>query len=120
MSTRTIHSLALKRLKRPDFLASICSAVSDLGVVGEDKNALLLFIAGLTKALSNPVSVLVKGSSSSGKSNLVRNVLKLFPQDAVISRASLSKKAPAYGKGDLTGKIWYMAEHRGGKDAQLL
>jgi len=94
--------------------------IGELGVVGEERNRLILFLAGLTKDLDMQVSVLAKGQSASGKSNLIRKTLQIFPPECVISRASLSAKAPVHGEGSLKGKILYLYEYRGGKDAQYL
>ena len=66
------------------------------------------------------MSVLVKGITSGGKSKLVRTILRLMPPEDVTSLTSLSKMAPVYGQGTLDGKILYVAEYRGGRDAQYL
>lgn len=107
-------------LKDPQFLYRASLKISSLGVVGEERNRLIVFLAGITKELEQPVSVLVKGPSSSGKSNLVRTALELFPTDSVIERASLSAKAPVHSDESLGKKILFIQEYRGGKDAQLL
>ena len=62
---------------------------------------------------------MVKGPSSSGKSNLVRTVLRLLPEGMVIERSSLSPKAAVHGDEPLGGRVLYVTEQRGGKDAQL-
>jgi hypothetical protein len=111
---------ARKLLRSLDFLYLTMMKIGELGVVGEKRNRLVLFLAGITKDLDQQVSVLVKGQSASGKSNLMRKVLLLFPPECVISRASLSAKAPVHGEGSLQGKIFYLFEYRGGKDAQYL
>ena len=85
-----------------------CEISRDLGVVGEERNRLIMFLAGITRLLGEPVSVLVKGSSSSGKSNLVKNSLRLFPVDSVIERASLSAKAPAHSEESLANRILFI------------
>src|SRR5690242_1785767 len=90
---------ARKLLSEPLFLHRTMRKIGELGVVGEEGNRLALFLAGLTKDCDEPVSALVRGPSSSGKSNLVRNVLQLFPPEVVITRATLSSKAPVYGRG---------------------
>lgn len=104
----------------PDFLHRVGDAIGRLGVVGEERNRLVVFLAGITKELDEPVSLIVKGASSSGKSNLLRTALRLFPADAVIERTSLSSKAPAYTDLTLEKIILFLQEYRGGKDAQLL
>src|SRR4051794_32359042 len=88
-------------LRDKAFLFRALRKIRGLGVVGEKRNRLILFLAGLTKDLDSPVSIIVKGQTSSGKSNLVRKILRIFPPECVISRASLSAKAPAHGEGSM-------------------
>src|SRR5438552_11550246 len=111
---------ALKLLRDPAFLFRVGKRIGDLGIVGEERNRLILFLACLTKHFHEAVSVLVKGITSGGKSKLVRTILRLMPPEDVTSLASLSKMAPVYGQGTLDGKILYVAEYRGGRDAQYL
>jgi energy-coupling factor transporter ATP-binding protein EcfA2 len=85
--------------------------------VGEQQNRLILYLACLTASLKSGVSVLVKGPSSTGKSNLVKTVLSLVPPEKVLTRSSFSKKTLAYTTEELAGKILYLVEHRGGEDA---
>jgi hypothetical protein len=115
-----LRSAALELLREPGFLFQVSQAIGDLGVIGEYKNRLVLFLAGLTRVFRRPVSVLLKGHPSTGKNNLVGAVVAVFPQEDVLPRSSLTKKAPAYGKGKLSGKILYLFQYEGGKDAQLL
>ncbi len=115
-----LRAQARELVRDPAFLYRAMTKIGELGVVGEERNRLILFLAGLTKDLDMQVSVLAKGQSASGKSNLIRKTLQIFPPECVISRASLSAKAPVHGEGSLKGKILYLYEYRGGKDAQYL
>ncbi len=119
-SRNLIRTQAESLLRDPLFLHRAKETIGEQGVTGEEKNRLILFVAGVTKDLDRPVSVLVKGPSSSGKSKLVRDVLRLFPPEAVVLRASLSKMAPVHSADPLGGKILYVQEYRGSKDAQYL
>jgi hypothetical protein len=110
-----LRSAARAPLQDSKFFSRVLHKLEELGLVGEHQNALVIFLAGVTKVFKKPVSVLVKGNSSSGKSNLLRLVCQLFPTESVLKRASLTDKAPAYGEGTLAGKILYLFEYRGGK-----
>jgi hypothetical protein len=126
MKTRTremrekVRAAALTLLRDALFFFRFVQQIGELGIVGEQRNCLILFLAGMTKAFDKPVSVLKKGASSTGKSESVKATLSFFPPECVSTRASLSRKAPAYGAGDLSGKILYIAEYRGAKDALYL
>jgi hypothetical protein len=116
---RTLQKAARELLADPQFLFRVGKQIEAAGVIGENRNRLALYLACLTTALEKPVSMLVKGGTSSGKSNLVKAVLALVPGDLVVSRSSYSGKALAYGAEELEGKIIHIAEHRRGKDAQF-
>ena len=94
--------------------------VGDSGVVGEKSNCLVLFLAGITKDFDKPVSILEKGASSTGKSQLLKAVIELFPPECVLKRTSLSGKAPVHGPDELNGKILYLVEYRGARDVLYL
>jgi hypothetical protein len=107
-------------LSDPQFLYRANQKIGELGVVGEERNRLVLFLAALTRSTESPASVLVKGSTSSGKTTLVKSVVELFPRNCVVVRSGLTAKALAYGDGSLAQKILFLHEYRCGRDAQLL
>jgi energy-coupling factor transporter ATP-binding protein EcfA2 len=116
----SIRAKAMRLVRDPFFLYRLGEKVGELGVVGEKRNRLVLGLAGIGRTVTPNVSVLVKGSTSSGKSTLIEVAAMLFPPDCVVKRASLSPKALAHGKATLAGKIFVLREFRGGKDALLL
>jgi hypothetical protein len=67
-----------------------------LGLVGERRAAKLLYLAVVSRLFERPVSVVVKGPSSGGKSFVVETVLKFFPPDAFYSLTAMSDRALAY------------------------
>jgi energy-coupling factor transporter ATP-binding protein EcfA2 len=107
-------------LRKPSFLYKAIQKVGELGVVGEERNRGIVILTGISKALPEPTSVLVKGPTSSGKSNLVKTTLRLFPANSIVDRAGLSPKALAHGKVSLKHKILFINELRSAKEAQLL
>ena len=115
-----IRKDAEELLHRPHFLGHLLEKFRELGLVGEEHNALILFLAGLTRYFHDPVSVLVRGLTSSGKSHLVKTVLQLFPQKSVLNFSSITDKAFVRGRGNLTGKLIFIAELRGAADATYL
>ncbi len=117
---RAITVAAHELLADPAFLYLVGEKLGELGIVGEARNRLIAFLAALTATLPEPVSVILKGSSSSGKSNLLRKVIQLIPPEYVKILSSLSKKAPLYGDDPLIGMVLFLMEYRGGKDAQYL
>src|ERR1700683_3802208 len=98
-TNKKIHAAALELLRDPDFLFLVGQQLSAAGVVGEAQNRLILYLACLTNSLDKIVSVLVKGPSATGKSNLTTAVLSLVTPEKMLTRSSFTGKALAYGQG---------------------
>jgi hypothetical protein len=111
---------AIALLKDAQFFPRFSHLMEQIGVIGERTTCLILVLAGLTKDFDKPVSILIKGQSSTGKSETTKAVLSAFPPESVLARASMSRKAPVHGSEDLRGKILFIAEYRGAKDALYL
>jgi energy-coupling factor transporter ATP-binding protein EcfA2 len=111
---------ARKLIRDPRFLYRAARKIGELGVVGELRNRLIIFLACLTMLLDEKVSVIAIGPSGSGKSTLFERTTPLYPPECVIKRASFSRKAIAYGEESLDGKILYVNEYRGGTEAQMM
>src|SRR6266481_5867222 len=74
-----IRTAALRLIRDVLFLFRVVQKIGEMGIVGEKRNCLILFLAGLTKNFEKPVSVLEKGASSTGKSEVLKSVIQLFP-----------------------------------------
>ena len=83
-----------------NILDRFVAALEQLNLVGEERNAKILYLALTSRLFARPVSVAVKGPSSGGKSHLVEVVLKFFPQSAYWSRTAMSERALAYSAED--------------------
>jgi len=111
---------AKELLASDDLLYRVTQVAKRLGIVGEERNVLTVFLACVTRTLLLAVSLINKGATSSGKSKVITVVTQLFDPRLVLERSGLTEKALAYGSGELAGKILLMDEHRCGKDAQQL
>jgi hypothetical protein len=67
-----------------------------LGVVGESNLSKCLYLALNTRYFETPVSVVVKGISSTGKSFVEENVLSFFPAHVYYKLTASSEKAMIY------------------------
>jgi hypothetical protein len=118
MATDTVKTERKSQLKRsgiellgaPDFFHCLLDAVRRGGLVGEKRNALALYIVGLSALLDRPLNAIVKGTSSSGKNYLVTRVLRLLPESAVREITSSSKTAWNYGEQDFCHRVVYLQE----------
>jgi hypothetical protein len=118
------EALRLKKaqslIAAPELLARALDMCSQLGVVGEESNLLILTLAGVSRTLPRPASVMLRGSPSSGKSSTMNAVLQLFDPKIVMERAGISGKALFHGEGQLASKILTLPEYHAGKDARHL
>lgn len=83
------------------------------GYVGCTRNAKIIFLAVTSRFLKKIVSVVVKGLSSSGKSYLVEQVLKFFPESAYYALSSMSSRALIYSEEPLQHRFLVFYEAAG-------
>jgi len=97
----------------PDLMMRIDQAFISLGVVGEQRNRKLLYLAATARLLDKPVSVFVTGPSSAGKTFLLLKVLDLLPDSAYVNYTSVSARYLAYSDDDLRHRIVMLFEADG-------
>jgi hypothetical protein len=88
----------------------------DRFIIGEDKNKLLLFLIAASSYTKWPLSAIVTGESSAGKSWLMNNVLRFFNNVEEYTRVTAA--APDRLGTDFTHKILKVEELRGADQAQ--
>ena len=94
-----------------DILARlVCDAGVWCGFTGEHRNAKLTYLAITSRVLDDPVSIAVKGLSSSGKSYTVGTVLKFFPDEAVVTMTAMSERALIYMEDDFSHRTLVLFE----------
>lgn len=79
-----------------DILARVYETMKDGGLVGEERNAKLLTLVAVTMYLGRPMSVLIGGESSGGKSYLLKQLIKTLPKSMVVELQSVSNMGLAY------------------------
>jgi hypothetical protein len=97
----------------PKILTRFTAELGRAGLVGEDRNAKLLFLALTTRLFKRPVSVAIKGPSSGGKSYTVEVVLRFFPPSAYWERTAMSDRALAYSHEDFRHRHLVLYEAAG-------
>jgi hypothetical protein len=100
-------------LQAPNILERFGASCRDHGLVGEDRTAKLLFLAGVSRLLDHPVSCVLKGTSSSGKSVTVETVFAHFPPSAFYALSSMSERSLAYSNEPLMHRILILYEAAG-------
>ena len=72
--------------------------IAAVGLVGERDKGLLLYLAYSSRKLDDPLSVIVRGPSGSGKDEIQRKPAKLMPPEEVIEVTSLTANALYYNE----------------------
>lgn len=97
--------------KDPNILARVYETMKDGGLVGEERNAKLLTLVAVTMYLGRPMSVLIGGESSGGKSYLLKQLIKTLPESMVVELQSVSNMGLTYmGKDALKRKFLALYE----------
>jgi hypothetical protein len=110
----------------PNLLDEFSNDLTKLGVAGEVQLTQLTYLALTSRVLpwgvpgERPVSVIAKGTSSSGKSFAVGAVIKLFPEDAVLTLTSSSRLYLLYQDKPLSHRFIYVPEWTTLKDDEDL
>ncbi len=100
-------------LAAPDLLDRFGQVCRQQGLIGEERTARLLYLALTSRLLMRPVSVVVKGPSSGGKSFTVETVLHTLPPSAYYALSSMSERALAYSKEPLSHRFLVLYEAAG-------
>jgi len=109
---------AIDYLKHPDLLKNILTDFNNAGVVGEETNKLVGYLAAVSRKLDKPLAVMVQSSSAAGKSSLMDAVLAMIPEEEKCQYSAMTGQSLFYmGKTDLKNKILAIAEEEGASNA---
>lgn len=116
--TETEREEALGLLRDPKLVERIVADFDHVGLVGEDANKLLGYVAAISRKLEDPLAVVIQSSSSAGKSSLMDAVLTFVPEEDRISFSAMTGQALYYmGGRDLRHKVLSVAEGEGAERA---
>jgi DNA primase catalytic core len=112
------HAAALELLRAPGLMARILADFDACGVVGEETNKLVGYLAAVSRQLDKPLAVLIQSSSAAGKSSLMDAVLALMPEEAQVRYSAMTGQSLFYmGETNLKHKILAIAEEEGAAQA---
>ncbi len=113
-----LEAAALDLLRDPNLAERIVRDVAAVGVVGEDGNALVGYLAAVSRKLDKPLAVLIQSTSAAGKSTLMDALLSLMPEGDRVHYSAMTGQSLFYlGEGDLKHKILAIAEEEGVRQA---
>jgi DNA primase len=105
---------ALELLKDPNLLQRILDDFDRCGVVGEETNKLVGYLASISRRLESPLAVVVQSSSAAGKSLLMDSILGFVPEEDKVQYSAMTGQSLFYmGETDLKHKVLAIVEEEG-------
>jgi DNA primase len=112
------RAAALDLLKDPRLMERILEDFARCGVVGEETNKKMAYLAAVSRLLDAPLAVIVQSSSAAGKSSLMDATLALMPEDQRVQYSAMTGQSLFYmGEADLKNKILAIVEEEGAQRA---
>src|SRR6266513_655434 len=109
---------ALELLRDPRLLDRILEDFARCGVVGEETNKLVSYLAVVSRLLEAPLAVLVQSSSAAGKSAIMEAVLAMLPEEQRVQYSAMTGQSLFYmGETDLKHKVLAIVEEEGASRA---
>ena len=105
---------AMGLLEDPKMLDRILADFERCGVVGEETNKLVGYVAAVSRHLESPLAVLIQSSSAAGKSSLMEAILAFIPEEQRVQYSAMTGQSLFYlGETDLKNKVLAIAEEEG-------
>jgi hypothetical protein len=103
-----------KRLARDsDILQKFTDELASRGIVGEQRTTKVVYLALTSRVLDRPISIAVKGPTSAGKSKIVEETLKFFPESAYIALSAMSERSLVYDDEPISHRMLVLFEAAG-------
>jgi hypothetical protein len=112
------RTAALELLKDPDLMERILEDFARCGIVGEETNKKVTYLAAVSRLLDAPLAIILQSSSAAGKSSLMEAVLALMPEEQRVQYSAMTGQSLFYmGETDLKNKILAIVEEEGAQRA---
>jgi CHC2 zinc finger/Toprim-like len=116
--TEPARNAALGLLRDPHLADRIVEDLGACGLVGEENNKLLAYLAATSRLLERPLAVIIQSTSAAGKSSLMDAVLSLIPDEERVSFSAMTGQSLFYmGKDQLKHKVLAVSEEEGAERA---
>jgi DNA primase catalytic core len=118
LMTADEQAAALELLRDPRLIERVLADFDLCGVVGEETNKKISYLAAVSRLLDKPLAVVVQSSSAAGKSSLMEAVLDFMPEEQREEYSAMTGQALYYmGQKNLKHKILAVAEEEGASRA---
>jgi DNA primase len=109
---------ALAFLRDAQLIERTISDFERVGLVGEPSNALVAYLACISRKLASPLAVLIQSTSAAGKSTLMDSVLALVPEEDRVHYSAMTGQSLFYlGEQEIKHRILAIAEEEGVRQA---
>lgn len=109
---------ALAWLQAPDLMGRLRKSFKAAGIIGEESNALVAYLAATSRQLERPLAVIVQSASAAGKTTLMEAVLAFFPEESRVKYSAMTGQSLYYlGETSLKNKILAVVEEAGAEKA---
>jgi DNA primase catalytic core len=109
---------AMDLLKDPRLLDTILLDFARCGVIGEEVNKLVGYLAASSRKLEAPLGVVIQSNSAAGKSSLMDAVIAFMPKEECVVYSAMTGQSLFYmQESDLSHKILAIAEEEGAQKA---
>ncbi len=109
---------AMDLLKDPRLFERILADFERAGVVGEETNKLVGYLAAVSRKLEEPLAIVIQSSSAAGKSSLMEAVLAFVPEEDRVKYSAMTGQSLFYiGEKDLAHKVLAIVEEQGASRA---
>lgn len=109
---------ALAWLKTPDLIGRLREAFHLAGIIGEETNTLIAYLAGVSRKLERPLAIIIQSASAAGKTTLMDAVLSFFPEEDRVKYSAMTGQSLYYlGETNLKHKILAVVEEAGAEKA---
>lgn len=109
---------ALELLRDPNLIQRILKDFEVYGIVGEETNKLVGYLAAVSRKLDAPLAVIVQSSSAAGKTSLMESILAFMPEEERVKYSAMTGQSLFYmGETNLRHKILAIVEEEGAERA---
>ena len=105
-------------LRAPKLIERLREAFHQAGIIGEESNTLVAYLAGVSRKLERPLAIIIQSASAAGKTTLMDAVLNFFPEEERVKYSAMTGQSLYYlGETSLKNKILAVVEEAGAEKA---
>lgn len=105
-------------LKAPNLIQRLREAFHQAGIIGEEINTLVAYLACVSRKLERPLAIIIQSASAAGKTTLMEAVLSFFPEEERVKYSAMTGQSLYYlGETNLKHKILAVVEEAGAEKA---